>query len=35
VVLPEEESIVKKLRGIIPNDSFTAKEVKRERLSDV
>ncbi len=35
VILLEKESIVEKLRGIIPDDGFTVEKVRRERLSTI
>jgi len=32
VILPEKESIVSKLRGIIPDDGYTIKDARKERL---
>ena len=34
IVLPEKESIVSKLRGIIPNDDYSIEDARRERLSN-
>lgn len=34
IVLPEKESIVSKLRGIIPNDDYLIEDARRERLSN-
>jgi len=34
IVFPEKESIVSKLRGIIPDDGYSIEDAKRDRLSD-
>jgi antitoxin (DNA-binding transcriptional repressor) of toxin-antitoxin stability system len=34
IVLPGKESIVSKLRGIIPNDDYSIEDARRERLSN-
>lgn len=34
IVFPEKESIVSKLRGIIPDDGYSIEDAKRDRLSN-
>ena len=34
IVFPEKESIVSKLRGILPDDGYSIEDAKRDRLSN-